>query len=340
MSRTMTNTISDLVSILADYRHGEIAPVTEEHVKEWAQQFPADEQEILIDEITHVLRQTFVTRNTAAEFLSKLPQNVSLASGALEEFWREVNILQIQTRGLSQIRMNEQLIEQINKDFGFYKEPNEGKNETFLFIDDGLFTGSHVYNDISKWVTELAPPACTIHIIVMALHLYGHWNTSKRLEKCIEESGKRIELNFWRQKDFEDRKSYTYSSDVLRPVTLPDDPRVAAYVQKMYYKPHLRNDGSTGTAGLFSSLANRRQLENILLKAGVRVLEICTNFDKQKRPLGHSGLETLGFGSLFMTFQNCPNNAPLALWAGAPWFPLLPRRTNKDSEIHREFDNL
>ena len=44
-------------------------------------------------------------------------------------------------------------------------------------------------------------------------------------------------------------------------------------------------------------------------------------------------LESLGFGSLVVTFRNCPNNAPLALWAGDPWYPLFPRRTNTDTSI-------
>jgi hypothetical protein len=39
-------------------------------------------------------------------------------------------------------------------------------------------------------------------------------------------------------------------------------------------------------------------------------------------------LETLGFGSTLVTFRNCPNNCPLAFWAGYPWYPLFQRKTN------------
>lgn len=336
----MSNTVDDLVTVLADYRYGEIDRVTEQQALEWLEQFPKDEREILVDELTHVLKQTFVTREAAGNFLANLPQNESLASGDLEAFWNEVTILQIQNRGLSQVRMNEQLIEVLHRDFGFYKEPNSGNESTFIFIDDGLFTGSHIYQDVANWIRNSAPYKCVIHIIVMALHSYGYWNTNNRLKDVISESGKDIRIKFWRSEKFEDRKKYTYSSDVLRPVELPKDPRVTNYVKKMKYKPHFRPEGSTGTLGLFSSLDKRRRLETILLKAGAKVLEVCTNFDAQKRPLGHSGLETLGFGSLFMTFQNCPNNAPLALWAGEPWIPLLPRRTNTDSDSQKAFDSL
>ena len=46
------------------------------------------------------------------------------------------------------------------------------------------------------------------------------------------------------------------------------------------------------------------------------------------RPLGFSLMKTLGFGSPVVSFNNCPNTAPLALWAGDPWYPLFPRRAN------------
>jgi hypothetical protein len=42
-------------------------------------------------------------------------------------------------------------------------------------------------------------------------------------------------------------------------------------------------------------------------------------------------LETLGFGSLIVTFRNCPNNAPLAFWVDSPWYPLFPRTTNSNA---------
>jgi hypothetical protein len=44
--------------------------------------------------------------------------------------------------------------------------------------------------------------------------------------------------------------------------------------------------------------------------------------------VGNMVLSTLGFGSTIVTFRNCPNNAPLAFWAGDPWYPLFPRKIN------------
>lgn len=55
---------------------------------------------------------------------------------------------------------------------------------------------------------------------------------------------------------------------------------------------------------------------------------MCPYLNEYQRPLGNMVLETLGFGSMLVTFRNCPNNSPLALWAGDPWYPLFPRKVN------------
>lgn len=65
-----------------------------------------------------------------------------------------------------------------------------------------------------------------------------------------------------------------------------------------------------------------------LLDDGVKIRGMCPHLNKYQRPLGNMILETLGFGSTIVTFRNCPNNAPLAFWAGDPWYPLFPRKTN------------
>ncbi len=76
-------------------------------------------------------------------------------------------------------------------------------------------------------------------------------------------------------------------------------------------------------------------MERDLLIAGVRIRGMCPNLPKQARPLGFHSLTTLGFGSVIVTFRNCPNNAPLAWWAGSPWFPLFPRKSNSETAEER-----
>ena len=51
---------------------------------------------------------------------------------------------------------------------------------------------------------------------------------------------------------------------------------------------------------------------------------MCPNLNVYQRPLGNMVLEALGFGSLHVTFRNCPNNCPLAFWAGKPLVSVVP----------------
>jgi hypothetical protein len=107
---------------------------------------------------------------------------------------------------------------------------------------------------------------------------------------------------------------------------------VLAYVQMLKnanHPPEKRYQGGTPrNDGIFSGEAARAVLERAFLKAGARIRSVCPYLPENARPLGYSKLMTLGFGATVVTYRNCPNNCPLALWAGNPWYPLFSRKTN------------
>ena len=72
-------------------------------------------------------------------------------------------------------------------------------------------------------------------------------------------------------------------------------------------------------------------LSLVLMMAGLEVRRQCPLLPETIRPLGATLLKTFGFGSTIVTFRNCANNCPPALWAGDPWIPLFPRSTNSDA---------
>ncbi|MFP4027933.1 MAG: hypothetical protein ACLFWL_09090 [Candidatus Brocadiia bacterium] len=92
--------------------------------------------------------------------------------------------------------------------------------------------------------------------------------------------------------------------------------------------------------GPFSSSERRTILEREFLLAGIKIRNWCQNPSRKMRPLGFAHLDCLGFGSLFVSYRNCPNNCPLAMWWGNPhglgfeaidrWYPLFPRKMNGD----------
>ena len=124
---------------------------------------------------------------------------------------------------------------------------------------------------------------------------------------------------------------------MLWPAVIPDDADLLTYMAEEQKFPfQTRHAGGKIKQDVFSSEEGRQLLERELLLAGVRIRSFCQNPKRVMRPLGFC-VFGLGFGSLIVTFRNCPNNSPLALWWGDPdaglssplsrWYPLLPRKT-------------
>ena len=96
----------------------------------------------------------------------------------------------------------------------------------------------------------------------------------------------------------------------------------------MIETPPVGRDAKEPHPNTFATHDGRVALEQAFVKAGVKIRNQSPLNDYQ-RPLGNIVMESMGFGALFATYRNCPNNAPLALWAGSPWIPLLPRQNNQ-----------
>lgn len=87
----------------------------------------------------------------------------------------------------------------------------------------------------------------------------------------------------------------------------------------------------------------RDTVERAFLAAGLRIIHSARQPSGALRPLGFGEGRGLGFGALFFTYRNCPNNCPLALWWGEPhlaadhplgrWYPLF-KRSPHEAEGH------
>jgi hypothetical protein len=327
--------LSSIATTMADYREGDLPAPTPDHVDRWVKQFDEGVQLPILREMRHVLGKTYFTRKGTREFLAGLVGTQKLVGDDPCAFWKSVTFLDIQAGGASQKEMLALFDAELVKKCAFHTKDCGKGGKTFVYLDDAMFTGNRVLRDLTDWVSDDAPSEATVHVIAVALHSGGQYYANGRLNTAAKAKNKKIDFTWWRAIELEDRKAYTNSSDVLRPVALPNDESVTAYVANMQYKPHLRVAGQVGGVGLYSSDAGRQLIEQEFLRAGVRIRNMCPNLAATQRPLGHMTLETLGFGSLIVTFRNCPNNAPLALWAGDPWYPLFPRTTNSDTSLKR-----
>ncbi|PBB52138.1 hypothetical protein CK223_31050 [Mesorhizobium loti] len=299
------------------------------HVNKWVRQFPEASQEPILAELGHVFSTTYFTRKNVASFLSGIAVNEKLTSGDPKEFWKNVKVLQLQTAGNSQKDMLSIFDKALQNTCGLRIADCGGNApDTFLYIDDVLFSGGRIKYDIVKWIREAAPQKAKLAIVTIAYHSLGQWRTGKDIADAAKEAGKTINVTWWRVFQIEDRKAYMTNSDVLRPTVIPADPATVAYVQSLNSEPVLRTPGQVGGLGFFSSENGRALLEQQFLMAGVKVRAMCPYLNIYMRPLGNSIMGTIGFGSTIVTYRNCPNNAPLVLWAGDPWYPLFPRKTN------------
>lgn len=331
--------LESIATTIADYREGEIEQPTPEHVDRWVRQFDREHRLPILREMNHVLPKTYVSNAQMKDFILDLVRNDELVGKTPKRLWRRTVFLDLQTAGTSQQHALSLMNDALQRELGFGISECGGEPRRYVYIDDSLFTGNRIKNDLISWITTLPrETAVQLHVICYVLHTGGHHYANQGIEAAAATRGVRLKSHWWRALEFEDQLISINNSDVLRPSALPEDDDVRAYVEAMHYKPVFRSADGVGSKKLFSSGTGRVLLEQEFLRAGVQIRKLAPQLNQYQRPLGNSVLETLGFGTMFATYRNCPNNAPLALWAGDPWYPLLPRRTNAPVHIDLDFD--
>lgn len=302
-----------------------------DHVYGWAEQFPQGSRLSLLREIAHVLDRTYVSESAWRDFLVNLLTTEELVGDSAEEFWRSVNFFQAQKRGDSQREMLEMFDGVLSETLGFGIAECGSDSGPWVYLDDAIFTGTHVRWDLLDWVRDTAPTTCVMHVIVIANHPGRVQYTESELQKAAKAAGKTLTTRWWRVKTFETRPSR--DTEVLWPSVIPDDVNVIKLVEQLSafgHPPRLRTAVTQATNGVFSGEIARKHVEQELLIAGARLkYELAPALKQNHWPLGYDVLKSMGFGSLLVTYRNCANNCALALWCGDPWRPLFPRETNR-----------
>ena len=310
--------LASVANTIKDYRAGEIAEPTPEHVDRWIRQFSGDVQLPMLRELDYVFKRTYVSRSKAQQLLTKIAESFP------RDFWQTTHILDIQQNGSSQAEMRELLMPILRRRHGVDISNYGTTGGAFVYLGDAIFTGERVIADLSDWMQNQAPTNGTLHLMVMALHEGGRYWIEQNEERLKE--GQKIDVRIHRFDGFvfENRLAYRNQSNVLWPI--------AEVYNEASFAPR-----QPGTAVMFpfSTEQGRQLLEQEFLSAGMRIRSFANNPSPMLKPLGFYRFEP-GFGSLFATYRNCPNNCPLALWYGDPsyapnhplgqWYPLLQRK--------------
>lgn len=299
----------------------------------WISQFDHEDRIPVLAELDHVLKKTYFSEAAVTEFLEGLAKEPKLVGSDPAAFWKSAGILDIQQGGNSQTEMLERFEAVLKTRLGLSFADCQALSGNFIYLDDAIFTGNRVRRDLEPWIQDLAPQKATVHVIVNAIHA-GSYYAAQQLDVAAKEAGKAVTITWWRARPvIENRKYYRNQSEVLWPCEFPEngEDEISAYVKTLKdagYPPEKRARGGTPKDGVFSGEEGRAALERAFLKAGVRIRSMCPYLPANARPLGYATLKTLGFGATVVTYRNCPNNCPLGLWAGDPWYPLFRRKTN------------
>ena len=329
--------MASIANTIRDYRAGDLPEPTADHVDRWICQFGTDVQLPMLREMDHVLRQTYFSRSSVQGFFARVIDNRDVAGNEPREFWRTAWLLDIQQEGNSQTEIRQLFSEALEQKYGIAAGTADARAEVFVYLDDVLFTGGRIGNDLSAWMADSAPQTAMVHILTIARHRFGEWKCGTRLHEVASNAGKQLRFRFWAALRIENRRARRNVSEVLWPTVLPDNAALAAYMgEETRFPFEPRATGQQFEHRVFSSEEGRQLLERELLLAGMHIRSLSQNPSPALRPLGF-GPFGLGFGSTIVTYRNCPNNTPLALWWGDPqadpahpfarWYPLVQRKT-------------
>ena len=305
--------LESIANTIRDYRAGETPEPTPAHVDRWISQFDADVQVPMLRELDYMFKQTYLSESRTWEILEQMVDNWPCS------FWRAAHILDIQRGGRSQSEILEMFDAVLREKCGAYIDFSGADNGSYVYLDDALFTGDRIIEDMSSWMRGQSRRInnLKVYVLVIAAHTSG----INSIRTILGAVNVQCAPDFL----FENEQSRRNHSDVLWPVS-----RIQGYDMFPYRLPQQRE------SRIFSSESGRQLLENEFMNAGIKIVNFASNPDQMMKPLGYSRRPP-GFGSMFVTFRNCPNNCPLAIWYGDPssypeshplgrWYPLFPRK--------------
>ena len=331
---------ASIAHILHDYRcQDKISPRMPEDVEKWAAQFDQADQLPILEETAHILERMYFSEEKVRKFIRTVVSDPNLTGKNPNAFWRNTEVLCIQRESSnSQRDMLKLFDKELRAVCGYGTETCKGDGKNFIYLDDGIFSGNQAAGDIDRWLKNNGQAAdFTMHIVVIGLHDRGKWWIDKRCSKSF--SQQRGTIRYWSLKQIPcwrgGARDEPDKSGVLWPRHWPDDdPAVKEWLLRMPEERNKNKDISRPEGqnpAFFKSESGRNILEQAFLRKGADLYCRPATRNPLFRPLGAQNWEGWGFGSLFVTYRNCPNNCPLVWWDKSDgWLPLFRRRHRED----------
>jgi len=169
--------LQSLAGTIADYRYGEIPTITPSHVEKWLNQFDMGDQLVILSEVDAIMKRFYFSKAHVKECLRRFIREDVIANKLPWSVLPRVRFLNVQKEGSSQGAMLQIVDEILREDYEYSLAWSgvEGVH-TFIYIDDGLYTGNRLRYDLTEgvdtpaWIQNEALPNCTLMIYTIVGH--------------------------------------------------------------------------------------------------------------------------------------------------------------------------
>ncbi len=298
-----------------------------ERTRAWIEQFDASSRVELLESLTRTLSRTFIRRNDVEAYFEQSISN--------KAFWSNAYLvtppgIQGESGKIFTELVRKRVKQKFDIDLFEDYELCWLNDDNQVFVDDAVFTGIRVLKDYDSdwknWKRVWKTPNDETYERHLQLYVWTylrHRSGENRIREALMEDAHRrgisVSISFRSKLVYEDRLECADASDVLWPRLGANGLASAESEEEV----RARRSTQFVATQVFDNARIRDVLEDQLLNAG---RDIISRFNNTIwAPLGR-GRQPFGFGSLSVTYRNCPNNAPLALWWSLQnWSALFPR---------------
>lgn len=351
--------ITEVYDQIKDYREGEAlgAGMTRQRVATWIEQFEEADREFILTELKGVFAKRYCSRAKAKEFLKELLEYLpgKLGYKSVTDFLDQTTFIDVQPEGKSQNVMLEIIRELLVTDYDYdFATCGWIDQKHFIYLDDVVYTGTTMYNNIVEWSKEEYSPGKTnqqavedktANLILCCLYVHTHnldkksWQLGNALSEDFTEN-----MRILARRKIQNHNAADCSYDLVFPLEAGLSESATAYRDhviaevdeyregkgwKKAKDEFFRPAGRPMNEKLFSSPVNRNRFETIILDKGVEILGKAHVVKENMRALGFSlpSVKDFGFGAMCFTWRNIANNTPLVFWyAGGGFTPLFTKR--------------
>jgi len=341
---TMKENVSAICEILKDYRidvqRGEQV-ITSDHVLNWVYQFKQSDQNFILSEFLHLLKQNrYCSKDNAKQFLILILEQLKtdFSYKSVQKLLDDTIFLDLQPGGKSQSLLIELLKETIEDKYQYdIKDCGNNKVLNYIYLDDVLCTGNTFFQDIKDLFENDSSNSNLkklhndeIRVIVCFIFLHEKNFLKKWNQINMRFSNNTAEkIKWYRWYKIENKATSTSKIECLLPIENNQPPsvqkyqsqireKVERYINGKYSKndEFYRNKDLPSVEEFYSSPENRIRFENIVLNKGIEILTTGHPEKQNIRALGYSlpSNKDFGFGTFCFTWQNVPNNTPLVFW--------------------------